>query len=341
MFGFNLCLISIFCLVTGIVDTVKYANIIDYHSITPETIKTGNMVQGTIDEWYGPFAYTTDGAEIYFLLLDNDQIIAYSTYDEDQIAIFAAYDETLAENEEVEFTGKIKKMPKEDKDMMLEILVDEGFTLKESEEMFIPYYVANQVNITKYLYLTFVVAGFLGFAMFLPEFSELMGRSGARKEAFEPTYYTSNANTGYQTTYSAGTQKTYTGVTNVNNSTGTSAQTFGQNQYGQQTTQGQNRQYTGSQPVGQGQNREYTGSQYTTQGQNREYAGSQYTTQGQNREYTGSQYTTQGQNREYTGSQYTTQGQNRQYTGSQYTAQGQNREYTDNQYTTDAKNEIE
>lgn len=296
MFGFNLCLIAIFCLVTGIVDTVKYANIVDYHSLTPETIKTGNIVQGTIDEWAGPYAYTTDGGEIYFLHLDNDQIIAYSTYDDDQVAIFAAYDETVAENELVEFTGKIKKMPKEDKEMMMEIFADEGFTSKEFEETFIPYYIANQVNITLYLYVAFVVAGLLGFAMFLPEFSELMGRSGARKEEFEPKYHTSNFNSGYQTTYSAGTQKTYTGVTNANN-TYSGAQSFGQNQYSQQTAQGQNRQYTGSQQTVQGQNRQYTGSQYTAQGQNREYTSSQYTAQEQNREYTGSQYTTDDKNR--------------------------------------------
>lgn len=264
--GFYFLLFSVISLILGITNTVKYASIIDYHEITTENTKTGLIVEGSIDEWYGPVAYSTDGADIYLLALSDDKLIPFSTHSEKHKAIFYAYDENSTDNEEVEFTGELMKMPPDEKDLLLEILVDEGFTTEEAESALIPYYVENTANMVIFFYIGFVVFALVGFAFFLPEFSVLMSRNGVKQKEFEANNQTTNSYNGYQSTY--------TGTTNANN-TYTGSQSYGQNTYGQQTSQAQNGAYTSGQYPPQGQNRTYTGNQYTTQGQNRDYTSDQ------------------------------------------------------------------
>ncbi len=362
-----LLLVGVFVLISAISTTVKLnSEIIDYHSLTEDNVKSGKLCQGTIDEWYGPYAYTDDGAEIYFMVLDNGQFISFKTYDDDQKSIFLSYDEDSTENKQVEFMGELEKTPSHDRYVLLGILTDEGYSAEEAEKELLPYYVKNfNPSGNKYMYMVAIVLMGVGILLFLPEISSLFGKKAVQGLDYKPVNYNTGESNGYQNTY-AGASKTYTGL---------QSNTYGDTTAQQSTAQGQNRTYTGtsysstySSAQGQnrdntatGQNRSYTGTSYSStyssaQGQNRDN-----TATGQNRSYTGTSYSSpysnaQGQNRDntatgqdrtYTGSSYsspyssaqgqnrdnTATGQNREYTGTSYSspyssAQGQNRDYT-------------
>ncbi|MEE0060483.1 MAG: hypothetical protein UE295_06625 [Acutalibacteraceae bacterium] len=304
---------AVMFLVSGISTTLKLnGELDDYHALTSESIKLGDMYKGNIDEWAGPVARSDDGAYIYFLLLDNKEIIPFKTYDDAQKDIFASYDETKSENQEVEFIGRVKNMQYEDKQILLGALGDMNYSQDEARECFIPYYLSNvKPGSNKYAYILAAVFGGVGILLFLPEYySALAGKKGVREAEFKVNYHNSTASNGYNNTY-AGSYKTYAGTQN-NTYGNSSAQQYGQSNTAQQphTAQGQNREYAGT---------SYTGQYSNAQGQNREYAGTSYTGQYSNAQGQNRAYTAQGQNREYAGTSYAGQYSN---------AQGQNRNYT-------------
>ncbi len=125
-----------FCLLAGAISsTVKYyTSVEDYHSITSKNVRYGNVVNGTLDEWYGPFAGYDDGRELYLLEVDNGQFITYITDDEQENEQLEAYGKNSEEAVKIDISGKIEGISEEIKSASLETLVGQGLNIQQAEK---------------------------------------------------------------------------------------------------------------------------------------------------------------------------------------------------------------
>lgn len=250
---------GIIFLIYGIIDEVTYQNkVVDYHSLTSQTVVGGKYVEGTIDKWAGPYNSSTDGSKIYLLLLDNNQIIPFISDNEEQQELLASYNGVEETDEEIKMTAEAEDMGEQDRQTIQKMLVSSGFSAEQAQKILVSSYLRGYDKpILSAEFKLAIVLGVAGIALFLPEFAELMGRSGARREEFEPKYYNYNTS-GYKSTYSA-TRKTYGEAQGMNNQADFNTQPFEQADYNQQNSQ--NEEYTNYQYTAPAQNRTYTKNQ--------------------------------------------------------------------------------
>lgn len=187
LWGIALIVIAIFILINTISDTIKYyTSVEDYHSITSKTIRYGDVVNGTIDEWYGPFASYKDGREIYLLPVDNGQFITFITDDEKQKEAFIADSENGVDSVKIKLKGKIQSMNDDQKKVLIESLAEQGIPINHIDEKLIRYTLVNDdIKLFDFRYKLGIILGGIGILMLLPELSNFIDRMISRKNRRE------------------------------------------------------------------------------------------------------------------------------------------------------------
>lgn len=155
-----------------------YTEVEDYHSLSRSNVVSEKIVNGTMDELYGPIASQDNGQMLYVLPVDNDKFIPFVS-DKDE---FKDYNET---GEKIKFIGQIRGMSYQEKSLSKKFLESQGFTRKQIEEMFIPYTLLeielNDITQIGFCHKLALFVALVGSLVFLPEYCNFLDRIGKGK----------------------------------------------------------------------------------------------------------------------------------------------------------------
>ena len=186
-FAIAIIIMAVIFMSGAISDTVKYyTSVEDYHLLSSTNIRYGQSINGTIDEWYGPYGSYKDGREIYLLTVDNGQFITYITDDEKQKEAFIADSENGADSVKIKLKGKIQSMSDEQKRVMIEALAEQGIPINHIDEKLIRYTLVNDdIKLFDFRYKIGIVMCGLGILMLLPDLGDFIGRMMSKKNRRE------------------------------------------------------------------------------------------------------------------------------------------------------------
>ncbi len=185
--GIYAAIMGIFLIIFGVVDAVKQnGDKPDFNTLLKSDFSDGMLVSGKInsDNVIGKCGYRSSDS-YYFIMLESGNIITFMTSDKNQKSILEIIENTgsyAPEENCIELDGMVSNLDTDERDSIIEMLVEDGYMNRiEAEKLIVPYKLVNHSSaIATICPAIGVIMLLIAVILLLPKIKILFGISGKR-----------------------------------------------------------------------------------------------------------------------------------------------------------------